>query len=342
MNGLKKQGVWIVLIILLGFALYWLVNRDQEVSSKALNDFAIKDTALVDRIFLADNDGNQSYLRRQKDGTWTVNNKWRAKDNNVYLLLRGFYNMEVRSTVPEQAVPAILKQIAAKPIKVEVYLKGKEKPEKIYYFGFATQDHYGNYALLEIPGEGKSSLPYIVKEAGFHGFYRPRLLTREDDWRYSGIFDYPRLQISKVEVDYYTDPTQSFHIEFAGRNNISLYDYQGKEFNQFDTAAVKEYLLLYKKIHIETFNNYLSEERVDSVITQNKPIAKLKVTDREEKVTSVDVYVKGFVNPDLREEQFNYLDPERLYILTSDSLLVIGQKLQWDPLLMPVGVFSPQ
>ena len=126
----------IILLVLAAIVVYLLYFRsDNEVSSKSLKDFAIRDTANIDRIFLADNDGHQSLITRQPDNTWMVNNKWRARDNNVYLLLRGFHNMEVKSPVKKEAIPAILKQISAKPIKVEVYMNGKKVPEKIYYFG---------------------------------------------------------------------------------------------------------------------------------------------------------------------------------------------------------------
>lgn len=336
---MKKNFKIILIIILAGILAYLLFLRpESEVSSKSLSEFAIKDTASIDRIFLADNDGNQSLLTRQPDGTWMVNNKWRAKDYNVYLLLRGFYNLEVKSVVPNQAVPTILKQIAAKPIKVEVYMKGKKKPEKIYYFGYATQDHYGNYALLEIPGEGKSKVPYIVKEAGFYGFIRPRLITNEKEWRYNGIFQYGRDDIAEIKVRYPKSPFNSFTIERKNRKEISLYDADGKKADDFNPSKVREYIKLYRGIYIETFNNYLTESQQDSVLATT-PKAIISVTDHKGKTVKATVFDKGFVDPYLREEKFNNLDPERYYVLTDDNQLVIAQRLQWDPLLIPLNDF---
>jgi hypothetical protein len=332
----------VLLLVLAAIAVYLLFFRnDNEVSSKSLSDFAIRDTANIERIFLADNDGHQALITRQPNGTWMVNNKWRAKDNNVFLLLRGFYNMEVKSPVIEGAKPAIIKQIAAKPIKVEVYMKGENIPEKIYYFGFATQDHYGNYVLLEIPGEGKSTDPFIVKEAGFHGFYRPRLITREEEWRYDGIFDYPKMDISSIKVDYPLYQDQSFEIIWKGGGDMVLKDNTGKTVNNFDKSAVKKYIRLYKKIHLETFENYLTTAQEDSVL-KTTPKAFISVTNQSGEKVSITVYDKGFVDPFNLDEEYDNLDPERFYLLTEDNQLVISQRIQWDPLLVPLIAFNPQ
>lgn len=339
MNNKIKLVILLVLAVIASYLVYH--NSDNGVSSKSLDNFAIRDTANIDRIFLADNDGNQSLITRQTDGTWMVNNKWRAKDNNVYLLLRGFYNLEVKSPVIKEAIPAILKQIAAKPIKVEVYMKGKKVPEKIYYFGFATQDHYGNYALLEIPGEGKSKEPYIVKEAGFYGFIRPRLITNENVWRYDGIFDYPEMDISTIKVDYPEHKEESFEINWKGWDDIILKNSLDTVIESFDKKAVKKYINLYKKIHIESFDNLLTTAQEDSVL-KTIPKAHLTVIDNSGKIVSATVYDKGFVDPYYRDEEYNNLDPERYFILTDDNQLVIAQLHQWDPLLVPLKAFNPE
>jgi hypothetical protein len=336
---MKKNKVSIILFIVLGvIALYIFITRDPSVSSEALKEFAIEDTASINKLFFADNDGNQSLLEKQADGTWIVNGKYVAKPQNVFLILRGLRNFEVKSTVPEEAVPAILKQIASKPIKLEVFQGGK-KPTKIYYFGFATQDHYGNYALLEIPGEGKSSEPFIIKENGFYGFIRPRLITQEDEWRSTEVFMYPKLEIKNIKVDYPEIQDQSFEIEWLGKNNLKLRDLSGKSYTRFDTLEVKNYMLNYKALYAETFNNRLTEAQVDSVVSQTSPKAILTIIDKNDQVNTIRLYTKGFVDPFLRDEENMNVDPERIYLLNQQNELAIAQRLQWDPLLIPLNSF---
>jgi len=334
---------YILLLVLLIILVYLIIGRNNSgVSSHALNNFSIEDTASIDRIFLADNDGRTILLTRQQDNTWMVNDKYRARDNNVYLLLRGFKNLEVKSTIPKEAIPSIIKQIAAKPIKVEVYMKGEKKPIKIYYIGFATQDHYGNYALLEIPGQGKSKDPYIIKEAGFYGFLRPRFTTNIKNWRYTGIFDYPEMDIKTIKVEYPSLPEQSFQIDWKKYNDITLRDAKGQKIQQFDTLSVKDYILLYKKIHIESYDNRLNNAQEDSILTTRTPKVLLSVTDKEGGTVSVKVFEKGFINPGHREDKYGNDDPERFYILTDKNQLVLAQRLQWDPLLVPLKTFKLQ
>lgn len=336
---MKKNGKSIVILVVMGVLAFILYNRDDSTaSSSVLNDFAIEDTASISKLFLADNDGNQSLLERMDDGTWMVNKKFKARPDNVFLILRGLHNFEVKSTVPKEAIPGIIKQIAAKPIKLEVY-QGDDKPSKIYYFGFATQDHYGNYALLELPGKGKSTEPFIINEKGFYGFIRPRMITLEKDWRSTQIFSYPKLQIDRISVEYPNFPEESFEIEWKGRNNISLFKKDGEQISSFDTLAVKSYMLNYKEIYLETFNSHLSAEQADSVINQTIPKALVNVIDKNGMSTSVTIYDKGYIDPSMRDEAYDGLDPERFYILTQSGELGLGQSLQWDPLMVPLKLF---
>lgn len=337
----RNRASLIILLVLGAIALYLFSKNDSGVSSKVLNDFSIEDTASITKLFLADNDGNHCTLVRMPDGSWMVNDRYKARENNIYLILRGLHNFEVKSTVPKEAIPAIIKQIAAKPIKLEVYQGGK-KPTKIYYFGYATQDHYGNYALLEIPGEGKSKEPYIIKEKGFYGFIRPRMITMEKDWRSPQVFEYPGLSIKNISVDYPEFPEESFTIEWKGKNDITLKNKGGLAYSRFDTLAVKDYMLLYKSIYFETFNNRLNENQIDSILNQTNPKAIISVVGNDDIKTKVIVYDKGFISPFLREEEYNYLDPERYYILNEANELAIAQVLQWDPLLIPLKTFNAE
>ena len=339
---MKKNRVSFLILLVLGVvAVYLFTKKDENVSSKVLNDFAVEDTASITKMFLADNDGNSSMLERQDDGSWTVNGKYKARPQNVFLVLRGIHNFEVKSTVPKEAVPAIIKQIASKPIKLEVYQGGSE-PTKIYYFGFATQDHYGNYALLEIPGEGKSKEPYIIREKGFFGFIRPRMTTLEKEWRSSEVFFYPELSINTIKVDYPNFPKESFEIIWEGRNDITLLDNKGKAFTRFDTLAVKNYMLNYKEVYVETYNNKLEENQIDSIIEQTSPRAFIKVVDREGNVKSVSLFEKGTIDPLAAEGEEKVIDEERFYLLNSEKELALAQRLQWDPLLMPLKHFNAE
>ena len=179
----------------------------------------------------------------------------------------------------------------------------------------------------------------IIKEQGFHGFIRPRLITNPEEWKSPIVFDYPGLSIQSVEMDYPNFPEESFKIEWQGRNDIFLYDKQGNKVEEFDRLQIKNYLLQYKRIYVETFDSKLTPHQEDSVIQQTIPKAVITIRDREGNSQKVQIYDKGYVDPRLRNEEYGEFDPERFYILNDDNDLALGQTLQWDPLLVPIKLF---
>src|SRR5690606_24592259 len=172
--------ILLMVLVLLG-ALAWILHRRSTGStlSGPLSDFAIADTARVDRIFISDQKGVSIDLRRTPEG-WRLNDRYFAKQHNVDLLLRAFKRIEVRSPVPKSTEPAVLRAMSAGSRRVEIY-QGDDEPEKVWIVGHGTKDHFGTYMLLEIPGEGRSNVPFITGMTGFTGILGPRFHTAIDD-----------------------------------------------------------------------------------------------------------------------------------------------------------------
>ena len=84
---MKKR--WIPLLLLVGLAVvaWWLWKGNTgNTLAGPLTDFAIPDTAKVDRIFIAEKTGGTADLRRTPEG-WTINGLL-AKGFQVNLLLK--------------------------------------------------------------------------------------------------------------------------------------------------------------------------------------------------------------------------------------------------------------
>ena len=157
-------------------------------------------------------------LRRDGQGGWTVNGL-PANPHPVELLLKTFLRVEVRSPVAKSAEANVLRIMAATARKVEIYTGGDE-PEKIWYVGHATPDHFGTYMLLEIPGKGRSSVPFVMGMSGFSGFLTTRFHAKIDEWRSSVVFKYPDLRrIASVTVEHPAAPSSSSRCFLA---NIQL------------------------------------------------------------------------------------------------------------------------
>ena len=163
---MKKTTLYIVGIILLVMAIVAVIlaknGTFRPVSERGpeADCFAVKDTAAIQKIFIADQRGNMVLLSK-KEGAWFVNDSMPALTENVNDLLSIIRNITVVHTVQKKGQPTINEAIARRGIKVEIYqiapkfslfgidFSVKERKTQVYYIGEATQTNLGNYALLE-------------------------------------------------------------------------------------------------------------------------------------------------------------------------------------------------
>lgn len=290
------------------------VNRSKgDIAKVPLANFAVEDTAAVDRIFIVD--ANQQSVTLERDPNsryWDLNKDFKARKDAIDLLLKTFKRIRVKSPVPATARENVIRLLAGAGKKVEIY-QGGEKPVKTYIVGNATQDHTGTYMLLETAEDGRSTEPFITYMEGFTGFLSTRFFTEFDEWRYTGIFDYPKLDFKKVELRHHRLPQASFSIAYEGGNDIQLFDFQGREVPQFDTLAVKDYLLMFKKAHIETYKSYLTPVQEDSLL-KTQPAYTLSVTEQDGSENALQLYFKKPVK-DIFDENGNLepYDMARMY-----------------------------
>src|SRR5688572_21024441 len=115
---MKKNKKFIFLAIILCSVAFWLIiNNRKSTISEALRDFGTKDTASIVKVFIADKKGDKVMLEKQVDGTWTVNQKNRARPDAVQTMLATIHDIEVRSPVGKSAHNNTVKAIAANGIK---------------------------------------------------------------------------------------------------------------------------------------------------------------------------------------------------------------------------------
>jgi len=263
----------------------------------------------------------------------------------VNLMLKTFNRIRIRGNVSDSSRDNMLKLLASSSKRVEIYTGGNE-PAKIWYVGIPTPDHTGTLMLLEIPGVGRSEEPYIVHMEGFTGFLSTRFFTNEMEWRYTGIFEYPHLEVSKVRMINHMIPADSWEVRFSGGNNLELWSCsaQGASSTKaisFDTTAVKEQLLLYKKIHVESFNTQLSEQQTDS-LQQAQAAYTLEVIDNQGKSTTIDLHLKP-TKKAMEDDYGNIIpfDLDYFWAKTQDGEIAMAQSYNFSPLLNPIAKFKP-
>jgi hypothetical protein len=335
---MKKNRIYIFLLLLLtGVLTLFILKNKTTTLKKELRDFAIEDTASITKIFMVDKEKNKILLERQPDNSWTVNEKFKARQDLVNLLLETFFGMEVKYPVPHSSFNTEIKRLSNQSTKVEVY--AGERLLKTYYVGGPTQSHTGTFMLLK-----GSSVPMVVELPGFLGYLTPRFRTMELAWRTNSIFNYAYPQIKSVQVEYPETPEKSFKIE--NENNhyklIRLQDRQ--EITNFDTLAIKEFIARFKNINYDHIMTSLPKPLIDSM-NHAKPLMVYTVVDVKGRIRTIRNYKKlqDKDTPKASLPNMPKYDLDNMYgYIPQDSIWVMVQYYVFDPLTKTISDFIPQ
>jgi hypothetical protein len=338
---MNRRVLLLLVLVVLGI-LAWRLSTQygRSTLTAPMSDFMVADTAKVDRIFIAEHSGNTVDLRRQKDGTWTANGIYPAKQAYVDLLLKTFLRVEVRSPVPKSAEANVLRVMSAASKKVEIYTGGR-KPEKIWIVGHGTKDHFGTYMLLEKPGVGRSSVPFVTNMSGFTGTLSSRFHANMDDWRSSEVFRFADMyDIASVEVERPDAPRTNYRVEHLGNETVRLLDHKGQEI-PFDTVLVRGALLIFQKLNYEYVDRNPTRHERDSILAMT-PNHVLRLTRRNGTTEEAKFWYMPFQGElETLEAATQLHDGVRMHALVEDTLLVVVQRMMWDRVLQPVSALRP-
>ncbi len=238
--------------------LFDMLKIGKKATIRELRDFNVEDTASVDRIFMVDKENNIVDLTKSKNGQWYVNDKYLAKKNNIQLLLKTLHRMRIKTPVAKAAEGNILKRLATKSVKVEVY--SGNNLLKTIYIGGVTQNQLGTYALIK-----GSNRPFVIEIPGFRGYLSSRFTTYPISWRTTRVFYYNESQIDRIKVDVGNDPQNSFEIDVQRQYKYELYDPKGNKAKSFDTLAVRRFVKEFNHKFHTRFITGKTQSQIDSV-----------------------------------------------------------------------------
>lgn len=326
---MKKNLIGLVILIILGtLAFVVFKQRGKGTIKPDLHDFAVEDTSAITKIFLADKVGQTVLLERQSETEWTVNKDHKARKDAVDVLLKTIKRVEMKSPVAKTAHDNIVRLMAGKSVKVEIY-QGDDKV-KTYYVGDATKDNEGTYMLIE-----GSATPFICHIPGFYGYLTARYITRPLEWRDTEIFNARLSEIAEVTVEFHQEPEKSFKVTHSPNREVQLFSLHPTEkpVEKMDTVFVKRYLLGYRNVRFEGIQPY-DAARVDSIV--NSPAYfTITMTDTQGKKHSVTSY-RLPANPDAIDGDGNPLvwDPDRMHatINANEDEIMLIQYFSFDRL----------
>lgn len=349
----KNRKYIIVLIIFAPIAFWFLTQNDSSTLKVEETGFAVTDTSLVTKIFIADKNANSITLSRTKKG-WILDDKFNTNVRVVDDLLGTISRIKVKSPVPKIGRDNVINRLASIGIKVEVYQTAYkidmfdkykffpyEKLEKVYYVGDVTPDNMGTYMLIE-----GAKNPYITHIPGFRGFLTPRFSPKVDDWKSHVIFNQTLSDIASVAIEFPDKPESSFKVdvnESDGSYKLTKLIDNSQVIN-YDTLKLLNFLTSFGDLRYETrLNNLMTTIRLDSII-QTPVIYEMTLVDEDNDTTYLKAFHKRSLPEAIRQEEYFTLipfDADRFYALINDGEdFVLVQYYTFDKVLHPLAFYT--
>ncbi|UTW61143.1 hypothetical protein KFE98_14115 [bacterium SCSIO 12741] len=335
---MKKGFVFLlVLAVILGVAAWILGGKNNSTIQSQLTDFAIEDTGAVTKVFLADKANRTLTVERTENG-WMVNGDIKARQDVVNVLLSTLKNIKVRTPVSKAQFDLVVKKLAAKSTKVEVYSNYQDVPTKVYFVGGANAEHTGTYMLLD-----NSTVPFLMHIEGHYGYLGPRYPTNPNLWQDNSIWSYPGelvKTISSIKLEHVQEPGKSFEIVKNGEESYLLKDANGNVVPDANQAIIRDYVIRFKQISYEGREETKSQQFLDSLQIGSPVQHVFTVTDESGNKTEVATYKKPVPEgyQDFEQQILDY-DMDRMYISINGEGLVIAQYFVFDPLTAPLSFF---
>lgn len=314
-------------------------QEKSSLSNNALSNFAIDDTASINKIILTDTYGGDGITLIRQEGGWGTENSACIQEHLVQTILKTIKRIQVKGPVPKNTIETINKNLAAHNKKVEIYQNGKLS--KTWYIGNPTADHYGTYMLLKDPKLGKSPEPFIMFLPSMHGNLKTRFITDSREFACTEVFSYRPDNISSVSVSYPAESKKDFTIKALENETFALFNENGSV-PFFDTANVRNYLLALKKIHFEHPNYTFNQAEIDSLKLAS-PQTIIEVELKSNESNRILCYRKklDYEKLDL-DGKPQIWDKDRLWVILNDGTLTLSQYYVFDKLLQDISVFAPK
>lgn len=324
----KRFLIFLVIALLAGVATYLLVNnKGNKLNSEDWRNFAIEDTAAITKLFLADKIGNQVLVERKSATQWVVNKKFDARTDVIQILLKTIKLVHTKSPVPKNSRANVMKSLAVKGIKIEIYTKDATEPEKVYYVGGQTPNaETGTYMMQEGSPE-----PFITEILGFEGYLTPRYPVVERTWKDPALFRYTPQEVASVKFTNYENTNQSFELINNANFDVTIKDAGGKPIPNVDNITAQKYLGNFSRLIYEDESIGLKPAKVDSILNA-KPFGNFIITNRKGATINLLFYHIKSTDDAIGDDGKPILyNPDRFHArLANEKKLYVFQFYVWD------------
>lgn len=329
------------LSVLCAVSFYLYKNKTSgSTLDKEARDFAIKDTSSISKIFLADKEGRKITLERKENG-WIVNEKYPCRADAISLLLYTMHMVDVKSPVSKNAKQGVIKLMAGRSVKVEVY-SGSELIKQ-YYVGHENQLNDGTYMILTDLSSGQNyEEPFLTHIPGFNGFLSSRYFTDESDWRSHLVLNYIPSQLKTIKVEHFENPDSSFVIDVIDTKTFALKKTNGVPL-AFDEVKMKQYLAYFQNVSVEKILTKFNKKLSDS-LRNIIPFLSLSITDTKNETKVFNFLHKNSTYELNQKYGIDYkYDPDRFFMkYEGDKEVALVQFYVFGKILPTYEYFLPK
>lgn len=313
-RSFRLRGTLIVLAVIAAGIIFLIVRENQshdDLSPEAY-DFAIDDTASIDRIVLWNRSPDTAVLTREA-GIWLINGSYPARPDAIEVLLETLYRVRLRGFAPDAATTNILKSMATYGVHVDVF--SGDQTLKSFTVGTETPDMLGTYFLRD--GFGR---PVAVHIPGFNGYLSSRFFLREDLWRHRVLW--PNQEpVAAVSISYLD--SASANIELINKDGSWTISGQAADGMKVQALLKAVASSQYEGVIIPSDGAYAKQDSLKAL----PPRVRVEVRRTDGSVNSMLLYhIPGDPEAITDDGLPQAFDPNRFYAFLDDDRMVLVQR----------------
>jgi len=259
----KNIGLIGILGLLLLISIVLAIAPDSRTSTlENTKIFAVSDTAAIDQIVIKSNNKNISL--KKENGTWVLNDQYKAEQNIVRVLLSILKDAEVVRQVPKSQMEEIANYILDNGYLVEISSNGDVTQN------FYTSGNENKTLSYMMPADEES--PMIVNIPGYESYVAGIFEIPPNDWRDRTILSTNWRTLQKLNVNYAQYPEYNFSIEFK----FNFLNIEG--IDNLDTAQMMTYIEQFNFLQADRYLDPGQNEKYDSLL-ETPETATMSISD---------------------------------------------------------------
>lgn len=272
--------------------------------------FSIQDTSKVDQISIKS--VNETICLTKIDGSWMLNDTYKAEQNIVKVLLSILKDVEVIRNVPKTQSEEIAKHIRENGFLIEIY--SDENLTKTFYSS-GNNNKTVSYMMPE-----KENAPSIINIPGYENYVAGIFEVSSNDWRDRVILSTNWRTLQKLQIDYAEYPEYNLNIKF----DFDFLKVEG--IANLDTAKMMSFISDFSFLQTDRYIDQGQNEKYDSLRQTPKTVS-MKIEDIQPKNSkTIDFYpiipedpmMLGYVKEDDQMVLFSANRIQKLFAVKSE------------------------